>query len=75
MAKAKHGDPKVDVEAWNAAVGIHQATSSKVLRNLDLITIEYIREQCALFLARSEKYIRIRQDQSTKSQLNKMKGK
>ncbi len=75
MSQAKHGDPQVDEDAWNAAVSIHEVTNGNILRNLDLKTIEYTREKCALFLARSEKYIRIRQDQSTKSQLNKMKGK
>lgn len=73
MGKSVNGDPKIDAKAWNAAVEIHECTNGNVLRNLDLHTLEYMREKCALFLARSEKYIRIRQDQSTKSQLNKLK--
>jgi hypothetical protein len=73
MGKAVNGDPAIDVNAWNAAVGIGEATTATNLRNLDLHTLEYVREKCALFLARSEKYIRIRQDQSTKSQLSKLK--
>jgi len=69
MSKRKDGDPEVDVDVWNAAVAIHEATNGNILRNLDLHTLEYTREKCALFLARSEKYIRIRQDQSAKSMI------
>lgn len=72
MAKANKGDPQIDADAWNAAVAVGEATTAANLRNLDLPTIEYVREKCALFLARSERYLRIRQDQGLKSQLNKL---
>ncbi len=73
MSKAINGDPQIDADAWNAAVAIGEATTAVNLRNLDRNTIEYVREKCALFLARSERYLRIRQDQGLKSQINKMK--
>ena len=72
MSKAKVGDPQIDADAWNAGVSIGEATTAQNLRNLDLHTIEYVREKCALFLARSERYLRIRQDQGLKSKLNKL---
>ena len=75
MAKSKVGDPKIDADAWNAGVSIHEATNGNILRNLDLHTLEYVREKCALFLARSEKYIRIRQDQGLKSQIKKINNR
>lgn len=72
MAKSEKGNPQIDIDAWNAAIGIGEATTAVNLRNLDLPTIEYVREKCALFLARSERYLRIRQDQGLKSKLNKL---
>lgn len=75
MATAKPGDPKIDAKAWNAGVEIHEATNGNVLKNLDLHTLEYVREKCAFFLARSEKYIRIRQDQGLKSQIRKINNR
>ena len=72
MSKAKVGDPQIDADAWNAGVSIGEATTAANLRNLDRDTIEYVREKCALFLARSERYLRIRQEQGLKSQLNKL---
>lgn len=72
MSKAKLGDPAIDADAWNAAVGIGEATTAQNLRNLDRDTIEYVREKCALFLARSERYLRVRQDQGLRSKLIKL---
>ena len=68
------GNPKIDRNARKAGVALHEATTNKGLRNLDLDTIEFLREKCGMFLARSEKYLRVRQDQSIKSQLNKRTG-
>ena len=73
MSKAVNGDPQIDADAWYAAVAIVEATTAQKLRNLDRDTIEYVRDKCALFLARSERYLRIRQDQGLKSQINKLK--
>jgi hypothetical protein len=43
------------------------------LKKQDLATIECLRKSCAIYLANSEKYIRVRIEQSAKSMINRGK--
>lgn len=64
MSESKLGNPDIDEAVISAANLVAAYSGSAVLKNQDLETIEKMRKSCFIYLGCSEKYIRIRLQQS-----------
>ena len=65
MAKAIHGDPKIDKEARTLVRLMSVYSSHKMLSNLDKQILVLVRRSSAQLAKRSEKYVHHREKQSS----------